>query len=112
MPVDERTPHIRCLRFRSIFCSGCSVAAAYFDALPESKIDEIIMEDVHVSFSAECIEDVPVMSDSVKPCCRAGMYFANIRSIILKDVTVDGQSGKAYTFINVDELTTSEKNSR
>lgn len=108
MPADERTPHIRCLRFKNLSCTGCSVAAAWFEGLPESRIEEIIMENIHMSFAAECIADVPIMSDSVKPCCRAGMYFANVRSIIMKNVTVDGQDGKAYTFVNVDEVAAHE----
>ena len=101
---DERTPQIKHMIFKNMFCNECHVCAAYFEGLPEAMIEEIILENVHISFAAECTSDVPVMADGIKPCSRQGFFFSNIKTVIMKNVTVDGQDGPVYTLNNVDDI--------
>ncbi len=102
-PADERTPRIKKLVFEHIEATNCHVAAAYFDGLPEQKIEEIEMRDIHISFCDNPVMDVPSMSMGVEPCVRKGMYLHNVKKAIVSDVTVTGQDGEAFILENVEE---------
>ena len=104
MAVDERTPYIKRLAFENITATNCHVAAAYFDGLPEQKIDEILMKNVQVSYAEDPKCDVPSMSSGVEPCSLKGLYATNIKRLILSDVTIQGQQGEALEISGVDEL--------
>ena len=36
--------------FENMECTNCHVAAAFFDGLPEQKIEEIYMKDISISY--------------------------------------------------------------
>lgn len=103
-PVDQRTPQIRRLEFRNIDAGDCHVAAAYFEGLPEQKIQEIEMENVQVSFAEHPKKDVPAMSSGVEPCSLRGMYAGNVEKLVLKNVKICGQEGKDITCEGVDMI--------
>lgn len=104
VPADERTPYIRRLSFEEIEAVNCHVAAAYFDGLPEQKIEEIKMENISVSYADDPRCDVPSMSAGVEACSRKGIFANNIKKLILKNVSVSGQQGEAVTLSGVDEI--------
>lgn len=104
LPVDERTPYIRQLAFRHIEASNCHVAAAYLYGLPEQKIDRVEMEHIHVTYAEDAMEGVPAMMDGIEPVKRMGVYANNIRTLVLKDVVIEGQSGEAVVAEQVDEI--------
>lgn len=106
MPVDQRTPEIRRLDFEDIDARNCHVAAAYFDGLPEQKIEEIIMKNVSVTYAEHPKCDVPAMSAGVEPCSKKGIFANNVRKLVLKNVSVTGQEGEAITLLGVDEKVT------
>ncbi len=103
-PVDERTPQIRRLAFEDIHATNCHVAAAFFDGLPEKKIEEIVMRNVSVSYAADPKSGVPAMSEGVDPCSRKGIYARNVSKLTLKDVQISGQEGEAIVTEGVEEL--------
>lgn len=104
MPVDERTPYIGRLTFRNIEAANCHVAAAYMYGLPERKIDRILLEHIHVTYAADANKDVPAMMDGIEPMSRMGVYANNIRTLVLKDVRIEGQTGDAVITKHVDEV--------
>ena len=104
LPVDERTPCVKELVFRNIEASNCHVAAAYLYGLPEQKIDRVEMEHIHVTYAEDAKEGVPAMMDGIEPVKRMGVYANNIRTLVLNDVTVEGQSGEAVVTEHVDEV--------
>ncbi len=95
LPVDERTPCLGRFRFRNIYCTGAHAAACYADGLPEAPIQEISLEDFHVSFAPDARPAVPVMKNFARPCCRLGLYFDNVGRVVLKDVVLRGTAGEA-----------------
>lgn len=103
-PVDERTPVIRKMVFENMNCTNCHVAAAYFDGLPEAKIQEIYMKDVSVSYAEHAKCDVPAMSDGVEASSRRGIFARNVERLTLEHVTISGQEGEACELINVDNV--------
>lgn len=104
LPVDERTPEIKSLTFRGIEASNCHVAAAYMYGLPEKKIENVVMEHVHVTYAREAQSDVPAMMDGLDACCRMGVYADNIEHLVLHDVTIEGQTGEAFILNHIDQL--------
>lgn len=104
MPVDDRTPYIKKLAFEEINASNCHVAAAYFDGLPEQKIEEIVMKDIAVTYAENPKCDVPSMSSGVMACSLKGIYANNVKKLVLKNVSISGQEGDAITLEGVDEI--------
>lgn len=104
MPVDDRTPYIKRLAFEDVKASNCHVAAAYFDGLPEQKIEEILMKNIEVTYAKDPKCDVPSMSSGVEACSLKGIYANNVKKLILKNVSVTGQNGGAITLEGVDEI--------
>lgn len=103
-PVDERTPCIKKLIFEDITANNCHVAAAYFDGLPEQKIEEIVMRRIHVSYAEHSRCEMPSMSLGVLPCSKKGIYAHNIKKLLLDEIQIEGQIGEAITLDNVDLL--------
>lgn len=103
-PVDERTPALRRFCFENIRASNCHVAAAYFDGLPESPIEELVMRNVSVSFAKDAKSDVPIMSAGVESCSRRGLYARNVKRLVLDNVSISGNEGEALELEQVEEI--------
>lgn len=104
MPVDEGTPCVKRLEFVDIEAKNCHVAAAYFDGLPEQKIEEIVMKNVSVTYANNPKCDVPAMSSGVEACSRRGIFASNIGKLTLQNVSICGQDGEAIELHEVDEI--------
>lgn len=104
LAVDERTPEIRTLAFRDILAENCHLAAAYLYGLPEKKIERVEMERIHVTYAEDVEEGVPAMMDGISPVSRMGIYANNIKTLVLEDVVIEGQTGEAVVAENVDNL--------
>lgn len=103
-PVDDRTPVIKKMTFENMECTNCHVAAAFFDGLPEKKIEEIHMENIRFDFAKNPRKGVPAMSNGVEECTRKGIYASNVSKLTLKNVTVTGQDGEETVITGVDLL--------
>lgn len=103
-PVDDRTPSIKKMVFENMDCTNCHVAAAFFDGLPEQKIEEIVMRNISFSYAENPKCDVPAMSEGVPKSSKRGIFARNVTKLTLDNVKVEGQDGEAYEFIGVDEI--------
>lgn len=103
-PVDERTPVIKKLVFENMECDNCHVAAAFFDGLPERKIEEIIMKNISFRYAEQPKFDVPAMSEGVPKSSRRGVFARNVAKMTLENVTIQGQEGEAWELEGVDQL--------
>ncbi|MEG0565718.1 MAG: glycoside hydrolase family 28 protein [Hungatella sp.] len=108
LPVDARTPEIKCLLFKDVTCTNCHVAAAYFYGLPEQKIEQIIMENIHVSYAKDAQPGMPAMMEELDPVCKMGVYANNVHSLIMKNVQIEGCDGEPYQYEHIDALESSE----
>ena len=95
LPVDDRTPHLGEFTFRDIVCTGAHAAACYIDGLPEAPIDRVTMQNVSVSFSDDAQPFVPAMQNDAVKRCRLGLYFDNVRHVVIDNVEVKGADGPA-----------------
>ena len=103
-PIDERTPYIKRLAFEDIKAENCHVTAAWFDGLPEQKIEEIKMQNIAVSYAEYPKKAMPAMSEGVTECSLKGIFANNVKRLILDNVVISGQEGEELEVIGVDEL--------
>ena len=106
LPVDDRTPRLGSFRFSNMDCVDAQAAACYCDGLPEQPIDEVVLENVRVSFAADAKPGVPSMFTGAPARCRLGLYFENVRRVVLKNVAVEGQAGEAVVEKGVGAIIT------
>ena len=97
LPVDDRTPSIGRLEFRNIDAVDTEYAACYFLGLPESPIEEILMEDIKVRYKDDAGAGQPAMSSGVPDCSKAGIYAENVRNLTMTNVDIKGQNGELLT---------------
>ena len=104
LPVDERTPRMGRFCFRHLTCSDAEVAACYIDGLPEAPIEEVVLEDISVSFSENAKPGVPIMENFAKKRCRLGLYLDNVRRIRVNHVLLEGVEGEKLIAQHYEEL--------
>ena len=97
MPVDDGTPAILRLDFEDIKAQNCHVAAAYFDGLPEQKIEQIIMKNITVTYAKNPKSGVPAMSSGVEECTKKGIFARNIKELVLEHRSARGRQGYGGT---------------
>lgn len=103
-PVDDRTPLIKKMVFENMQCTNCHVAAAFFDGLPEQKIEEIIMRNVSVTYAENPKPGAPAMSEGIPKSTKRGLFARNVTKLTLENVSIIGQEGEVCELIGVDEL--------
>ncbi len=104
LPVDDRTPFFGKFLFKDLVCTDAEVAACYIDGLPEAPIEEIVMENVEVSFSDDAKPGIPIMENFAKERCRLGLYLDNVRRIRLQNVSVENADGEKLITDHYEEL--------
>lgn len=104
LPVDERTPYLGKFTFRDMECLDCQVAACYCDGLPEMPIEEITVENIKFTYDENAQEGVPAMRNNAEKMRRAGMYFDNVKTLIVKNIDISGNEGANLIVSHVDTL--------
>ncbi|MBR4703884.1 MAG: glycoside hydrolase family 28 protein [Oscillospiraceae bacterium] len=106
LPVDERTPSLGRFRFRNIRCTNAHAAALYVDGLPEMPVEEVALENVRISFAQDAKSAVPIMKNFASPCRKLGLYFDNVKRVVLRNVTVHGAEGSPLLANHCGEVVT------
>ncbi|MBD5115387.1 MAG: glycoside hydrolase family 28 protein [Ruminococcaceae bacterium] len=104
LPVDDRTPYLGKFTFRDMICENCQVAACYCDGLPEQPIEEITVENIKFTYDENAKEGVPAMRNNAEKMCRAGMYFDNVKKLVVKNIDISGNEGANLIVSHVDTL--------
>ena len=104
LPVDDRTPRVGRVTIRNVRAVDCHAAGVYFYGLPESKIGEVRMENVSVSFARNAKNGRPAMMEGCEPMRYKGIFIRNAKKVVMENVTVSGHEGEAMDCENVDEL--------
>lgn len=104
LPVDDRTPYLGKFTFRNMICEDCEAAACYCDGLPEQPIEQITVENIKFTYSPNATPSLPAMREFMKPFCRVGMYFDNVKRLVVDNVTLEGVAGEELILNNIGEL--------
>ncbi|WP_026528136.1 glycoside hydrolase family 28 protein [Butyrivibrio sp. VCD2006] len=94
MEVNEMTPSIRSIRARNIECKDVDVSLLAVYGLPESKVAEIIFENIKAEFKPvkDRTPEVPVMMDGLEKMSGKGIFVRNVRSLVIRDVSIKGSA--------------------
>lgn len=109
MPVDETTPRMGRFLFKNIKCQGSEIAAGYFEGLSEMPIEEVALENVDISFKTDAKEgiiDAFLPRNEVK---KQGLTFKSVRSVILKNLTLNGYTGEKIITFNCEKIRSEEQ---
>ena len=93
LPVDDRTPYLGEFTFRNMICTDCEAAACYCDGLPERPIKSITFDNIHFTFAENAAPGKPIMKNFMEDVCKMGMYFDNVETLVLNNVSVEGAEG-------------------
>lgn len=104
LPVDERTPSVKDVHIRNVECVDTHVAAVYFYGLPESRIELVEMENVHVTYAAEAEAGVAAMMTGCEPVCKKGIFARNIDRLVMRNVRLEGCDGDPLDVEAVGEV--------
>lgn len=102
-PVDDRTPRIGRIAFRSMQATGVS-CAGYFLGLPERPIEEVLLEDVSIACAPDAQPMRPAMADGVELCVRKGLVADGVDRLRLHRVNISGYEGDRLTLHQVGEV--------
>lgn len=104
LPVDDRTPFLGEFTFKNMECLDCEAAACYCDGLPEQPIKSITFDNIHFTFADEAKPFVPIMQNFAEPVCKMGMYLDNVETLIIKNITIEGNDGDKIIAKNVKKI--------
>ena len=105
LPVDDRTPYLGKFVFRDMECMDCHYAACYCDGLPERPIKSVTLENIRFTYALDALSGKPASRDYISNFHRAGMYFDNVESLVIRRVDITGHSGERLVLGNVEEVT-------
>lgn len=104
LPIDDRTPYLGEFTFKNMNCVDCEAAACYCDGLPEQPIKSITFDNIHFSFAKNARPAKPIMRSYLDEVCKLGMYFDNVGTLTLKNVSVDGANGEILLANHVGKI--------
>ena len=104
LPVDDRTPYLGRFTFRNMVCENCEAAACYCDGLPEQPIEQITVENIRFTYSPNARPSLPAMREFMEEFCRVGMYFDNVKKLVVDNVTLEGVVGEELIANHIGEL--------
>lgn len=106
LPVDARTPHLGTFVFRNMVCLDTEMSACYADGLPEMPVGSVTLENIRCTYKADARAGLPAMEDNRPERRKLGLYFENVREVVLKNIELDGVSGDAVITENCGQLRT------
>ena len=92
-PIGDDTPYLGAFTFRNILCRNCECVAGFFDGLPEQPIKSVRIENASFSFREEARRLWPASQTYSRGFCREGLYFDNVESISLQNVSFENVIG-------------------
>lgn len=104
LPVDDRTPHLGSFTFRNMECLNTEVAACYIDGLPESPIDEVVLENIKFTYAEDAKPGIPAMQNFAEERCKLGLYLDNVKRIRIRNVELEGQDGDKLIVDHCDDI--------
>lgn len=104
LPVDKNTPRVGTLTCRHIRALDCSVAGAFLYGLPEQPVENVLFDDVEITFKPDAEEDVPAMMVGITPMKKMGLFAENVHMLTLKNVRIAGNEGSAMRLHHVEKL--------
>ena len=99
LPVKEDTPSIKDIVISGICARGCKASAGFIAGLPESPVENVVIEDsvFEVDMASDVEPDVSDMYAGIPSCKEKSFRLINVKNIQFGDTSV---KGPANAFLN------------
>ena len=106
--VDDLTPRIGSVTARDITCRGVHASLLCAVGLPEAPIGELVIERVDAEFAPleSRREERPVMMDNFDPVSGRSVIARNVKSLVIRDVTIKGENVQKPQLDNIEDAKT------
>lgn len=104
LPVDDKTPSIKNVKFENIKCVNSHYVGGFFYGLPESKISKVVMNNVYIDFAKNAGVGHPAMMDDMDEMSKVGIYAQNIQELELSNVLIKNYETEKLIYSNVDNV--------
>ena len=101
---DDETPILRSFCFEEIKCIDTSFGLGYFLGLPESKIENVTLKNIEVSYKADAKPGVMAMTKENEQFLKIGIYASNVKCLILDNVKYVNEPLDDMILDNVDKV--------
>ncbi len=93
-PVDDTTPTVGSVIYKSVTATGCAACVAYILGLPERPVARVELDDCRFSFDPAAKPFVPAMAGGIEPCAGKGIVARYVDRLILHRVSIEGITGE------------------
>lgn len=104
LPVDEYTPRLGTLTVQDTLCTGAQYAGCFFAGLPEMPIEQVVLENVSITFDPDAKAGCAAMMDGLEDMKKVALMAENVSRIRLKNVSITGYEGEKYRLTNVPDF--------
>ena len=101
---NDETPELKSFKFENIYCYNVAYGLGYFLGLPEAKIEEIILDNIFVSYDLNAKPGVMAMTLENEEYSRIGIYASNVHKLELNNIHYDNEPSIKLIKNNVDEV--------
>ena len=93
---SELTPKLGKFTFKNIVCKDIHFGVGYFLGLPESKIEEIELDNISISYAKDALKGEIAMTHRHEQHSKIGFYVENVDKLTLKDIKFENQPSQMY----------------
>lgn len=106
LETADDTPYIRNINISNIRAKNVTASAAYIYALPEMPLDGLTLSNFSVDMvkTEEELKDKPIMAWHAPYTRGEGIFAANVKDSIFRDISVSLIDGPGVEFVNADNV--------
>lgn len=106
LPVEDNTPRIRNINISNIRAKNVTASAAYIYAIPEMPVEGLTLSNYRVDMikPEEELKDKPIMAFHAPYTHGEGIYFANIKDSIIRDISVKVVNGAGFEIVGSENV--------
>ena len=101
---DSLTPVFKNFAFSNMELKDVSYGVGYFLGLPESKLAEVKVEDITVTYKKDAVKGEMAMTKEHEEFLKIGFYVSNVTKLIIKNVKFLDEPSQKYIIDNVDSI--------
>ncbi len=100
LPVSDDTPTIRNINISNICAKNVTASAGYIYGIPESPVDGLTLSNYSVNMidTEGELKDKPIMAFHVRKTRGEGIFCANIKNSVFRDISVNIIHGAGMEF--------------
>jgi len=101
-PVDAGTPRLRDIHLARITATNVQACAAFISGLPEAPLENLTLDGISVSYTADPEPAVPAMAEGVPVMAAAGIHISFASGVRATDVHLTDVRGPALVTDNAE----------